>query len=77
MRPSSEKWTTENSSIGSHIDSYYEYLLKAYVLFGDEESLFMFEKSFQVTKIYIYIYICVLVCVCVCMWLVAIMNYDF
>ncbi len=35
-------WTQMDSTIGTHIDSYFEYLLKGYVLFGDVELLQMF-----------------------------------
>jgi len=31
------EWTNKNSSISAEIDSYYEYLLKCWLLFGDED----------------------------------------
>jgi hypothetical protein len=36
-------WMQTHSSIGAGSDSFYEYVLKAYVLFGDEEYLRMFD----------------------------------
>jgi hypothetical protein len=33
------RWTQTHSGIGAGIDSFYEYLLKAYIMFGDEEML--------------------------------------
>ncbi|KAG1675675.1 hypothetical protein FOA52_002384 [Chlamydomonas sp. UWO 241] len=35
-------WSSREATIGPGIDSYYEYLLKAYLMFGDEEYLEMF-----------------------------------
>jgi mannosidase alpha-like ER degradation enhancer 2 len=39
------KWTDSTSHIGSGIDSYYEYLLKAWLLFGDQDCKRMWEAS--------------------------------
>ena len=36
-------WVQSHASVGAGSDSFYEYILKAYVLFGDEEYLTMFE----------------------------------
>lgn len=41
------QWIHTASSTGAGIDSYFEYLLKAYVLFGDPEYLEMFEESYE------------------------------
>jgi mannosidase alpha-like ER degradation enhancer 2 len=41
------KWTLQDSGIGPNQDSFYEYLLKAYVLFGDPEYLAMFETFYH------------------------------
>ncbi|TPX31952.1 hypothetical protein SmJEL517_g04857 [Synchytrium microbalum] len=40
------KWIHAMSGIGAGIDSWYEYLLKAYILFGDIEYLDMFETAY-------------------------------
>lgn len=37
-------WVRRDSGVGAGIDSYYEYLLKAYVLLGDESYLERFNK---------------------------------
>ncbi|GAB2245362.1 hypothetical protein Droror1_Dr00000855 [Drosera rotundifolia] len=41
------EWTQKEAGIGTSIDSFYEYLLKAYLLFGDEEYLFIFQEAYQ------------------------------
>jgi mannosidase alpha-like ER degradation enhancer 2 len=38
-------WIVRDSGIGSGIDSYFEYLLKSWVLFGDEDCKRMWEQS--------------------------------
>eukprot|EP00760_Papus_ankaliazontas_P015463 PhM_4_TR16529/c0_g1_i1/m.40428/K10085/EDEM2; ER degradation enhancer, mannosidase alpha-like 2 len=38
----SGRWTHEISTVGSAVDSYFEYLIKGYVLFGDYELLHMY-----------------------------------
>ncbi len=37
-------WHVTESGVGAGIDSYYEYLLKAYILLGDETYLDRFNK---------------------------------
>ena len=37
------EWLNNNSGIGAGIDSFYEYLLKAYILFGNHKFLHMFQ----------------------------------
>ena len=39
------EWTDRNSHVGGGIDSYYEYLLKCWKLFGDEDCKRMWEQS--------------------------------
>jgi mannosidase alpha-like ER degradation enhancer 2 len=39
-------WTREDGGIGAGIDSYYEYLLKGYLLTGDEDLLEMFSEEY-------------------------------
>jgi mannosidase alpha-like ER degradation enhancer 2 len=41
------EWTDKRSHIRGAIDSYYEYLIKAWLLFGDEECRTMWEESIQ------------------------------
>ena len=39
------KWTNTSSHVGGAIDSYYEYLLKAWKLFGDRDCKLMYDAS--------------------------------
>ncbi|XP_026437314.1 alpha-mannosidase I MNS4-like [Papaver somniferum] len=48
------EWTQKDAGIGTSIDSFYEYLLKAYILFGDEEYLFMFQEAYRAAMHYLY-----------------------
>ena len=41
----SGEWQSTESHVSGMIDSYYEYLLKAWLLFGDEDFLNMWETS--------------------------------
>ena len=41
----SGKWTDPESHISGGIDSYYEYLWKCWLLFGDKDCLAMWRKS--------------------------------
>ncbi|KAJ1285637.1 hypothetical protein BS78_03G293300 [Paspalum vaginatum] len=43
----SGEWTQKDAGIGTSIDSFYEYLLKAYLLFGDEEYLYIFQEAYK------------------------------
>ncbi|XP_062522170.1 ER degradation-enhancing alpha-mannosidase-like protein 1 isoform X2 [Corticium candelabrum] len=40
-------WTGKLSGLGAGMDSFYEYLLKAFILFGYEEDLQMFNQAYQ------------------------------
>lgn len=40
-------WIRRESGVGAGIDSYYEYLLKAYILFGDESYLRRFNRHYE------------------------------
>lgn len=40
-------WVRRDSSVGAGIDSYYEYCLKAYILFGDETYLERFNRHYK------------------------------
>lgn len=46
------KWTSELSGVGAGLDSYYEYMLKSYILFGEEEDYIMFNRSYARIKQY-------------------------
>jgi mannosidase alpha-like ER degradation enhancer 2 len=47
------KWTNTDSHISAEIDSYYEYLLKAWILFGDEDCRRMWEESIRAINRYL------------------------
>lgn len=47
------EWVDRSSHIGGGIDSYYEYLLKAWLLFGDEECKWMSEVSLKAANKYL------------------------
>ena len=44
-------WVRRESGVGAGIDSYYEYLLKAYILLGDEEYLDRFNIHYTSIKV--------------------------
>jgi mannosidase alpha-like ER degradation enhancer 2 len=46
-------WVDSTSHIGGGIDSYYEYLLKAWLLFGDEDCKRMADESFKAVNKYV------------------------
>ncbi|KAG0958748.1 hypothetical protein G6F32_000022 [Rhizopus arrhizus] len=46
-------WIHTASSTGAGIDSVFEYMLKAYILFGEEEYLDMFEEAYRALMIYV------------------------
>ncbi|KAF5205796.1 Alpha-mannosidase i mns4 [Thalictrum thalictroides] len=48
------EWTQKDAGIGTSIDSFYEYLLKAHLLFGDEEYLFMFQEAYKAAMHYLF-----------------------
>ncbi|KAL5702097.1 Alpha-mannosidase I mns4 [Ranunculus cassubicifolius] len=48
------EWTQKDAGIGTSIDSFYEYLLKAYLLFGDDEYLFMFKEAYKAAMRYLH-----------------------
>ncbi|CAM8927090.1 unnamed protein product [Rhodiola kirilowii] len=50
----SGEWTQKDAGIGTSIDSFYEYLLKAYVLFGDEEYLYIFKEAYGAAMHYLF-----------------------
>ncbi|PAA78807.1 hypothetical protein BOX15_Mlig029148g4 [Macrostomum lignano] len=46
-------WVRKESGIGAGIDSYYEYLFKAYVLLGEEVYLHRFSKHYEAVQNYL------------------------
>jgi len=46
-------WSDSSSHINSYIDSYYEYLLKAWLLFGDQDCKRMWEASARAVNKYV------------------------
>ncbi len=47
------EWTNRSSHVGGRIDSYYEYLLKGWILFGDEDLKDMWETSIAAVNRYV------------------------
>ncbi|XP_027206422.2 ER degradation-enhancing alpha-mannosidase-like protein 1 [Penaeus vannamei] len=46
------KWMGELSGVGAGLDSFYEYLLKAFILFGEEDDYSMFNETYTLVKQY-------------------------
>ncbi|KAL3852353.1 hypothetical protein ACJMK2_016008 [Sinanodonta woodiana] len=44
------EWIGQMSGLGAGMDSFFEYLLKSYILFGEEEDLRMFNESYETIK---------------------------
>nr|CAD7442668.1 unnamed protein product [Timema bartmani] len=49
---SSGKWLGRLSGLGAGLDSFYEYLLKSYILFGEHEDYEMFSEAYSKIKQY-------------------------
>jgi mannosidase alpha-like ER degradation enhancer 1 len=47
------EWLNTNAGIGAGIDSFYEYLFKAYLLFGNSKFLTMFEAAYTASQKYL------------------------
>ncbi|CAG7837921.1 unnamed protein product [Allacma fusca] len=47
------QWVGRLSGLGAGLDSYFEYLLKSYILFGEEEDFVMFNDSYIAFKQYL------------------------
>ncbi|XP_046652402.1 ER degradation-enhancing alpha-mannosidase-like protein 1 [Daphnia pulicaria] len=47
------QWTGQLSGIGAGMDSYYEYLLKSFILFNEPEDLETFQSSYETIKAYL------------------------
>ncbi|XP_008155548.2 ER degradation-enhancing alpha-mannosidase-like protein 1 [Eptesicus fuscus] len=46
-------WVGKQSGLGAGLDSFYEYLLKAYILFGEKEDLDMFNAAYHSIQSYL------------------------
>ncbi|CAI5767491.1 degradation-enhancing alpha-mannosidase 1 [Podarcis lilfordi] len=46
-------WVGKQSGLGAGLDSFYEYLLKSYILFGEKEDLEMFNDAYQSIQNYL------------------------
>ena len=47
------EWQNKMSGLGAGIDSYYEYLMKGYILFGEANDLEMYEELIRSAKAYL------------------------
>ena len=47
------RWKEKHASTGAGADSFYEYLIKSYVLFGDEEMMDMFQSAYDAVRTYL------------------------
>lgn len=47
------EWTGEMSGLGAGQDSFYEYLFKSYIMFGEEEDLRMFNEAYETIKFHL------------------------
>ncbi|GAB2269884.1 Alpha-mannosidase I mns5 [Dionaea muscipula] len=47
------QWTEHSTGIGAGVDSFYEYLIKAYILFGKEEYWRMFHSAYLAVQKYL------------------------
>lgn len=47
-------WVAAEAGVGGLVDSFYEYMWKGYVLFGDERLLHMFRQSYAAIKAYLH-----------------------
>ncbi|XP_054724208.1 ER degradation-enhancing alpha-mannosidase-like protein 1 [Uloborus diversus] len=48
----SGEWVGQMSGIGAGLDSFYEYLLKSYILFGEKDDFNMFNETYHTIKRY-------------------------
>lgn len=48
----SGEWIGQMSGVGAGLDSFYEYLLKSYILFGEKEDFLMFNETYHTIKRY-------------------------
>ncbi|CAI5978118.1 unnamed protein product, partial [Closterium sp. NIES-65] len=48
------EWTHKDAGVGTSIDSFYEYLIKAHILFGDFEYLHIFQGAYDAVMTHIF-----------------------
>ena len=48
------EWTHKDSGVGTSIDSYYEYLIKAHLMTGEHEYLVMFQQAYGAAKAFLW-----------------------
>jgi mannosidase alpha-like ER degradation enhancer 1 len=53
MKLNSREWVETYSGIGAGMDSFYEYLLKSYILFDNDEYYYMFLELYQAIMVHI------------------------
>ena len=46
----SGQWIGRLSGLGAGLDSFYEYLLKSYIMFGDQDDYKMFSEAYSSIK---------------------------
>uniref|UniRef100_A0A8C6SZY9 alpha-1,2-Mannosidase n=1 Tax=Neogobius melanostomus TaxID=47308 RepID=A0A8C6SZY9_9GOBI len=46
------QWVSKQSGLGAGMDSFYEYLLKSYILFGEKEDYRMFQSAYESIQIH-------------------------
>lgn len=54
-------WVGKQSGLGAGLDSFYEYLIKSYILFGEKEDLEMFSAAYRSIQNYLrrgYVQLC-------------------
>lgn len=47
------QWVGKQSGLGAGMDSFYEYLLKSYILFGEKEDYRMFMSAYESIQIHL------------------------
>ena len=47
------QWTHKDSGVGTSIDSYFEYLMKAHLMTGEHEYLVIFQQAYGAAKAYL------------------------
>lgn len=47
------QWVSKQSGLGAGMDSFYEYLLKSYILFGEKEDYKMFQAAYESIQIHL------------------------
>uniref|UniRef100_A0A8D9A759 ER degradation-enhancing alpha-mannosidase-like protein 1 n=1 Tax=Cacopsylla melanoneura TaxID=428564 RepID=A0A8D9A759_9HEMI len=52
INAASGQWIGKLSGLGAGLDSFYEYLIKAFILFGDNEDYAMFDEMYKTIKLY-------------------------